>query len=96
MKLVRYTSNIGTNVVLHVDRGRKYTKIMYMGCPPRVVKVLNDEERKMAEIVPDAKHTVERFIEFIRERYTGTKVISQETADILGIEMPDFKTEEEV
>ena len=96
MHLVRYTSNFGTNCVLHIETGRKYTKVMYMTSSPRVTKVPREAERHMTPISLDGKNNVERFLEIVRNRYLNSemKTISQETADILGVEVPNHESEE--
>ena len=96
MKLVNYTSKFSTNCVLHIETGRKFTKIMYMSTLPRVTKVLREDERHMKPINVDDKNNTERFIEIVRNRYLNSdlKTISQETADILGVEVPNHESEE--
>ena len=98
MHLVRYASKYSVNCVLYIETGRKHTKVMYMSAPPRVTKVPREDERYMTPISLDGKNNVERFLEIVRNRYLNSemKTISQETADILGIEIPkeeDYENE---
>jgi len=96
MHLVRYTSKYSTNCVLFIETCRKYTKIMYMSHLPRVTKAPREAERNMIPISVDGKNNVERFLEIMRNRYLNSKMktISQETADILGVEIPNPESEE--
>ena len=91
MHLVRYASKYSVNCVLYIETGRKHTKVMYMSVLPRVTKVPRADERYMTPISLDGKNNVERFLEIVRNRYLNSemKTISQETADILGIEIPN-------
>ena len=96
MHLVRYASKYSVNCVLYIETGRKHTKVMYMSVLPRVTKVPREDERYMTPISLDGKNNVERFLEIVRNRYLNSemKTISQETADILGIEIPNPESEE--
>ena len=98
MHLVRYASKYSVNCVLYIETGRKHTKVMYMSVLPRVTKVPREDERYMTPISLDGTNNVERFLEIVRNRYLNSemKTISQETADILGIEIPkeeDYENE---
>jgi len=96
MHLVRYASKYSVNCVLYIETGRKHTKVMYMSVLPRVTKVPREDERYMTPISLDGTNNVERFLEIVRNRYLNSemKTISQETADILGIEIPNPESEE--
>ena len=87
MKLVRYTSPTGVRVVVHIETGRKFTKILTMDLPPRIMKVRREEERRMVDIPETEKNTVQNFLLRIREKFLlGKKVtISEEVANLLEI-----------
>jgi hypothetical protein len=91
MKLVRYTSQFNTRVVVHIDTGRKFTRIITMDYPPRIEKIPREEERRMIEIPVTKKNNVKNFLQRIRERYLlGKKLtISQEVADLLELPASD-------
>jgi len=97
MHLVRYASKYSVNCVLYIETGRKHTKVMYMSVLPRVTKVPREDERYMTPISLDGTNNVERFLEIVRNRYLNSemKTISQETADILGIEIPNEEDTDE-
>jgi len=107
MHLVRYASKYSVNCVLYIETGRKHTKVMYMSVLPRVTKVPREDERYMTPISLDERYmtpisldgtnNVERFLEIVRNRYLNSemKTISQETADILGIEIPNEEDTDE-
>ena len=89
MKLVRYTSRTGTRVVVLLETGRKYSKLITMDMPPRITKVPKEEERNMRYISLEGNNSPENFLDTIALKYhllDKKPLISDTVINLLGLQ----------